>query len=221
MEELKLKLEDFLEKININTIFLLKILLILFLINVFLIFINIFYNTKLYFEIKDKVNQDKILIVDNNGNQYFKRIGYMNEDLIVDFSIVSMKNIFEYNYENTFNLDYAKKYFEESLYHKYEKKYLKEKEQLILEEGFYKVNFLKINFTNINEREEYWELKAIIEKKYNGIGVKEIKKLKEVKLRVDYKHNVFTNTLGLIITKLQEREMSEEEIAKMQENKEI
>jgi hypothetical protein len=217
MEDLKEKIDLFLSKIVINSNLLLKITAGILILNSILFIYNMYFNYTLYNKFKHKVNENKVLVVDNNGNQYFQRIGYLTEDTILNFAILGVRNIMEYSYINKTNLIYAKKYASVAIQSEYSALLSKEQDQLDLDEGFYTIKFKHIRFLELNETNETWKLEAWISKKYNGLGITNTETIKKVNITIQYKNNIISNPLGLFITEFVETAPTELEIEKFNE----
>jgi len=218
MEELKEKLEIFLSKIDINSMLLLKIISFLITLNILIFAYNIYFNNSMYNLIKHKIDEDKVLVIDNNGNQYFKRIGYMTEETVMNFAIVSIRNLLEYTYDTSFHLVYAKKYVNRDIYNKLVQKTEQDAKQLELDEGYYKISFNNLKFIKIDEKNETWVLEAWIIKEYKGLGVEVEPKNELITLEIEYKSNLLSNPLGLIINKMKEKVMNADETNAYKEN---
>jgi len=217
MEDLKEKIDLFLSKIVINSNLLLKITAGILLLNSILFIYNMYFNYTLYNKFKHKVNENKVLVIDNNGNQYFQRIGYLTEDTILNFAILSVRNIMEYSYINKTNITYTNKYASTDIRDEYSNLLRSEQNQLELDEGFYTIKFKHIRFIELNEAAETWKLEAWIIKKYNGLGITAEAKIKKINLTIQYKNNIISNPLGLFVTQFTEEEPSELEIERFNE----
>jgi hypothetical protein len=194
MEELKEKLDLFLSTIVINSNLLLKITMGILALNSVLFIYNMYFNYNLYNKFKHKVNENKVLVVDNKGNQYFQRIGYLTEDTILNFAIIGIRNLMEYSYINKTNLLNS------------------EQNQLELDEGFYTIKFKHIRFIMLDETSEKWGLEAFVYKKYNGLGITKEGKILKINIEIQYKNNIISNPLGLFITKFTESVPTESEL---------
>lgn len=217
MEELQKKLDDILSKIDIDSKFLLKIILGLLVLNTLMFFYNIVSNNSLYNKVKEKVNEDKILVVDHNGNQYFKRIGYLTEDIIINFAHVSVRNLLEYGYDNRFNVEYANKYANEDIYYHIKRKYDVEKSQMDLDEGFYTLNIQRLNLLKADEINNIWDVEIRVDKKYNGLAVTRKPIPEKIKMKIVYKNNLNTNPLGLVISHFEEQVMTSDMLQEEEE----
>jgi len=212
MEELKEKLDLFLSTIVINSNLLLKITMGILALNSVLFIYNMYFNYNLYNKFKHKVNENKVLVVDNKGNQYFQRIGYLTEDTILNFAIIGIRNLMEYSYINKTNLLYAKKYAVKEILADYTKLLNSEQNQLELDEGFYTIKFKHIRFIMLDETSEKWGLEAFVYKKYNGLGITKEGKILKINIEIQYKNNIISNPLGLFITKFTESVPTESEL---------
>jgi len=218
MDDLKDKIEDFFSSIEINSALLLKIVAIIFFINISLFFYNITFNQIVYEKIKNKINDNKILIVDNNGNQYFKRIGYLNEQTVMEFAVISLKNILEISYNSSFNEQYAKRYATKKVYNNIKKIKKAAITQLTLDEGYYSIDIENIKFNKIDEKHKIWEIEAKIKKRYAGIGVSNSTVDEILKIKIIYKPNLVKNQLGLLVAVLNEKELTDKELKEYEDS---
>lgn len=201
-------IEKLLKQTNIDLKFLTKVLFGLIAVYGLIILINLYYTQQIYSKIVEKIDNQKVLVIDNNGNQVFEKIGNINLDTLSLFVRQSTRRIFEMSYDNQFAMFYAKQYTSKDVYETFKKRYDEVKDKMVIENGYYIFDIEDVEMikNDIKNNIYVFSMKVSLMYMYDG-GREESDK--QIEVVVEQEQELENNYLGLLITKISEVEITE------------
>lgn len=200
-----------LKKTNIDGIFLTKILMALFALFIVLIVITTYFNIQIYKKIENKIESQKIMVIDNNGNQDFEKVGVINNDILLLFSDIAFSNLYSFSYDNNFALAYSKLYASVDLQKKIQQKYDSLKEKMEIENGYYMITITNPKIVYFDEINNLYKIEFVSNMDYIRADGKVEKDRKNIEIEIVKNNLIKNNYFGLIINKVKQFKIQKKE----------